>query len=106
MTLTSAYPRGGSAGGVPVPLALAVAEHPAPSPTPRPTARIVLLDGEGRVFLFCYVSPETGRRYWITHGGGVHPGERHEDAALRELQVETGLRDVSIAPWVWSSDHV
>jgi 8-oxo-dGTP pyrophosphatase MutT (NUDIX family) len=76
----------------------------APAPV-RPAARIVLLDPAGRILLFLYVSPSSGRRWWITPGGGLDPGESYEDAALRELREETGLEDVNLGPWIWSHEH-
>jgi 8-oxo-dGTP pyrophosphatase MutT (NUDIX family) len=42
---------------------------------------------------------------WITPGGGVHPGESHEDAARRELWEETGI-EAEPGPCVWLRRHV
>ena len=67
-------------------------------PIPRPTARVVLIDSRDRVLLFRWLPPKV----WITPGGGVEPGETYEQAALRELQEETGLTGVELGPWVWS----
>ncbi len=56
----------------------------------RPAARILLLDGEGRVLLFRFHLP--GREaYWATPGGAVDPGEGFAACARRELREETGL---------------
>ena len=39
---------------------------------------------------------------WYMPGGGLEPGETHEEAALRELKEETGLMDVTLGPCVWT----
>jgi 8-oxo-dGTP pyrophosphatase MutT (NUDIX family) len=67
-------------------------------PTLRYSSRIILLDEQGRVLLFrtnMYPRP-----LWITPGGGLEPGESHEDAARRELWEETGVV-AELSPCVW-----
>lgn len=57
---------------------------------PRPAARILLVDGGGRVLLFRFAVP--GRApFWVTPGGALDPGEGYADAARRELREETGI---------------
>ncbi len=76
-------------------------------PTRRPAARVIVLDGRGRVLLFRTELP--GRedlRLWITPGGGLEPGEAYEQAAMRELREETGLSDPVLGPCVWTRRHV
>lgn len=61
------------------------------SRTPRPAARILLIDGDGRVLMFRF-TPEDGRGpFWCTPGGALDPGETYEQAARRELYEETGI---------------
>jgi ADP-ribose pyrophosphatase YjhB (NUDIX family) len=61
---------------------------------PRPSARLLIVDPEGRVLLFRFAfrhGPLAGRVFWATPGGAIEPGESFEDGARRELAEETGL---------------
>ena len=79
----------------------------APETTIRPAARVLLLDVEDRVLLIECVSPdEPERRFWITPGGGIEPGENAEQAARRELWEEVGDTEARIGPVVWMRRHL
>ena len=65
---------------------------------PRPAARILLVDGTGRVLLMRF-TPDDRPPLWCTPGGAVDPGESYAQAARRELWEEVGL-DLDCGPEV------
>lgn len=72
----------------------------ADEPIARDAARVLLLDPADRLLLVAHL-PGDGRTVWTAPGGGLDPGETHEQAAARELREEIGL-DTPLGPWVWS----
>lgn len=73
----------------------------------RPTSRVLLFDHDNRVLLFLTKAPDTsGVARWLTPGGGVDAGETHHDAAVRELEEETGLVIDNLGTPVWAHDFV
>ena len=62
-------------------------------PLERRAARVLLLDGEGRVLLQnCCDPADPSQSWWNTTGGGIDDGESPPQAAAREVLEETGLR--------------
>lgn len=71
----------------------------------RTAARVLLVDDRERLLLCCMrdpAQPELGAA-WFTPGGGLDPGETVEQAAVREVREETGLRLAPqvLGPCVW-----
>jgi 8-oxo-dGTP pyrophosphatase MutT (NUDIX family) len=59
----------------------------------RRAARVLLVDGAGRVLMFHGFDPaRPAHTYWFTVGGGLEPDEPAAEGAARELAEETGLR--------------
>ena len=73
----------------------------------RATSRVLLFDRDNRVLLFLTTAPDTsGVARWLTPGGGVDAGETHHQAAVRELEEETGLVIADLGEPVWAHDFV
>lgn len=79
----------------------------------RPTVRLLVIDPQQRILLFKIednvpldpAHPDM-TVYWVTPGGGVDPGETFEQAGLRELWEETGIRAAALGPWVGQRSRV
>ncbi|HJP70919.1 MAG TPA: NUDIX domain-containing protein [Candidatus Limnocylindria bacterium] len=70
----------------------------------RDAARAVVLDPDGRILLVRFEFPD--RHVWACPGGGLEPGESHEDALRRELREEVGLEVEDVGPCIWTRSHV
>jgi 8-oxo-dGTP pyrophosphatase MutT (NUDIX family) len=80
----------------------------------RRTARVLLLDGAGRLLLVHMHHPDfaapggavSPTPYWVTVGGAAEPDEDIAAAALREIAEETGLTRVRLGPAIWYDEHM
>jgi double-stranded uracil-DNA glycosylase len=69
----------------------------------RPAARALVIDPTDRVLLVEFRWPD--KTVWALPGGGIDPGETPEEAIVRELAEECGLRDFDLGPCVWTRTH-
>ena len=75
----------------------------------RETARVLLIRPDRRILLVRFEDPRVlpkFRHFWATVGGALEAGETVEQGALREIEEETGLRDVKLGPVVWYGEPV
>lgn len=75
-------------------------------PVIRNAARVVVIDDADRLLLARFENAERGTAWWAAPGGALKAGETHEQAAIRELEEETGLDDPGLGPQIWTREHV
>jgi 8-oxo-dGTP pyrophosphatase MutT (NUDIX family) len=70
----------------------------------RQAARVVVLDGQGRILLIKSTDPANPSNppWWEIPGGGMDPGETSAETAARELREEAGILEARIGPVVWT----
>jgi 8-oxo-dGTP pyrophosphatase MutT (NUDIX family)/GNAT superfamily N-acetyltransferase len=68
-----------------------IRELNAPPAVMRAAARVLCLDGSGRVLVMHWRDPVDGYQLWEPPGGGVDPGEQPLQTVQREWAEETGL---------------
>lgn len=68
----------------------------------RQVSRVLLLDPDDRILLLHGFEPDRpAETWWFTPGGGLEGTETREEAALRELAEETGIRGATLGPLLW-----
>lgn len=69
----------------------------------REGVRAVVLDPSDRILLVRFSVPPYP---WAGPGGGLDPGESHEQALRRELAEEIGLDTYDLDPCIWTREHL
>jgi 8-oxo-dGTP diphosphatase len=82
------------------------AGHAMNEPKQRRAARLIVLDGQGRLLLFRYAW-KPGESFWATPGGSLEGDETFEQAALREAKEELGVTGASLTSlWERTADFM
>jgi double-stranded uracil-DNA glycosylase len=69
----------------------------------RPAVRALVIDPDERTLLVQFEWPD--KIVWAPPGGGIDSGESPEQAIVRELAEEAGLRKLDLGPCVWLRNH-
>ena len=72
----------------------------------RQAVRAILMTPGREVLLMQFVDRASGRRVWMTPGGGKLPGEDSLTCLRREVFEETGLADFEVGPCLWLREHL
>lgn len=76
----------------------------------RSSVKVILLNDNNEILLMCADDPNTtstdGKyygRFWFLIGGEIEKDESIEDAAIREIYEETGIKkeEIELGPLVW-----
>ncbi len=67
-------------------------------PVEREAVRALVVDADDRILLVRFWGPGRDRSWWGSPGGGIEPGESHEEALVRELHEEIGLQGFERGP--------
>ena len=65
--------------------------------------RVIVMDDKNRMLMVCQHHED--RDIWMVPGGGIEEGESSLEAAVREVDEETGL-DVKIEKLLWHVEEV
>jgi 8-oxo-dGTP pyrophosphatase MutT (NUDIX family) len=71
----------------------------------RPAARVLLINENNQLLYLQAHEVCTGKTFWVMPGGGLEPGETFSEAAIREVNEETGLH-IELGHCIWTRHHI